>query len=345
MIYIVHHSNDLDGFFSGLQLAFAAHVANEKFITVPYNYQEELRVGSSSLFDIVESGDTVVFTDCFYKPKKWSDEECIVQYTLLNKNGVYLRLIDHHETSINFVKENMPFFESEYSGVKFSDVVEDANDEKISAAMLCMMSDLENLAVNMEVISLISDYDTFDNANREEWDNHILPFQYGMRAASDLVDMFNICESGLYKKMVANKGNMDIDIYDIERQGLAIMSYIESRNKIVGRNIIKGECHLISGDEETVYSNCAIVADYCNNSLLFEQNLKEEYNNYDLLILARPNLLDRENTNVSIISPRGEPNAAEICAKFGGGGHKGIGGCTVKLSFDDSEGYMKIILK
>lgn len=344
MIYIVHHSNDLDGFFSGLQLAYAAYAANEKFTTVPYNYQEELKVGNSSLFDIVESGDTVVFTDCFYKPKKWSDEECIKQYAILNKNGVYLRLIDHHETSIKFVKENMPFFESNYSGVRYSDIDKESVDTKLSAAMLCMMSNLKILSVNMEVITLISDYDVFNNEDKIEWENEILPFQYGMRA-SDLVDMYNICESGLYKRMIKNKGKMEIDVFDIKKQGLAIMSYIESRNKIVGRNIIKGECHLISGDEEIVYSNCAIVADYCNNSLLFEQNLKEEYDDYDLLILARPNLLDRENTNVSIISPRGEPNAAEICAKFGGGGHKGIGGCTVKLSFDDSEGYMKIILK
>lgn len=344
MIYIVHHSNDLDGFFSGLQLAYAAYAANEKFTTVPYNYQEELKVGNSSLFDIVESGDTIIFTDCFYKPKKWSDEECIEQYTLLNKNGVYLRLIDHHETSIKFVKENMPFFESNYSGVRYSDIEKESVDTKLSAAMLCMMSNLKLLSVNMLVITLISDYDVFNNGYKKEWENEILPFQYGMRA-SDLVDMYNICESGLYKRMIKNKGKMGIDVRDIKKQGLATMSYIESRNKIVGRNIIKGECHLISDDEETVYSNCAIVADYCNNSLLFEQNLKEEYDDYDLLILARPNLLDRENTNVSIISPRGEPNAAEICAKFGGGGHKGIGGCTVKLSFDDSEGYMKIILK
>lgn len=352
MIYVFYHCADLDGFMSGLQLKFVFEHLRKKVITVPFNYEKEAFIFDRKLEDVVESGDIIVFTDVFYSIEN-KLKETYEYYEKLHNKGVKIKVIDHHGTTINLIKQ-IPFIDSSSSTVELKDKNNlNQNGYKVSAAYLVLMEYKQLLSQNEEFINLISDYDVFNWDDKERWEDRILPFQFGIRGHHDIINMKRIEENKIYKDMIKNNGKIMIEVESVINDGKAILRYIHNRNKIVGEKMVFGECKLYNreydenNNEEPLYKfeKCAIVSDYCNSSMIFEDKLGVEYSDYNLLILCRPDIEKPNFTSISIISPRSDLiDASELCKVFGGGGHKGIGGCFVDLKIKSNGDKKEILL-
>ena len=108
-IYIVHHSADFDGFFSGLITAMGAiknlKVSIDDITFVPYNYGDCLYINKKeeiTLLDKVEYNDFVFFVDC-----SWTKNRELYD-GLIEKIGdpAQIVMVDHHDSAIDWVKEN-----------------------------------------------------------------------------------------------------------------------------------------------------------------------------------------------------------------------------------------------
>jgi nanoRNase/pAp phosphatase (c-di-AMP/oligoRNAs hydrolase) len=109
--------------------------------------------------------------------------------------------------------------------------------------------------------------------------------------------------------------------------GKAIIQYQKSRSKTVAKST--GFEAFLETDNRCYLAYFA--ADYCANSTLFEWGLPEEdQQKYDIFVLCRP-VIGENRSYISIISNREDISAAEICKKYGGGGHVKIAGCVVNI--------------
>lgn len=74
-------------------------------------------------------------------------------------------------------------------------------------------------------VSLLGRYDTWKNENKEEWNEAILPFQYGMRFYCKSVDEFN---PKLFK---INNTETDFHLRAITNDGRIILKYEQGQNE------------------------------------------------------------------------------------------------------------------
>jgi len=318
MIYIVHHSADFDGFFSGLITGIGVLKENVNEIKfVPYNYGKDgIFVGKKKneikLEDVVKYDDWVYFVDVFYANKEFMNK-------LIEKIGdpAQVVLIDHHESSIEWVKKECPSIEYSWSANSSEP------ENMISAAGLCWNRFFGDHDMP-EIVRLISDYDIWNKSNQKRWDEEILPFQYGMRNKG--INMFDIpIYLDEYRKIIY-EDPVDFKTSAI-KDGKAVIEYQKSRSKTVLRST--GFEAFLDTKESTYFAYFG--ADYCANSTLFEWGLnEEEYEKYEVFVLCRP-VIGTNKSYISIISNRDDIDASEICALYGGGGHKKIAGCVVNI--------------
>ena len=67
--------------------------------------------------------------------------------------------------------------------------------------------------------------------------------------------------------------------------------------------------------------------------MVFDGMDEKDKNKYDIFILDRASSLTEESY-ISIISNKSDIDASKLAEKLGGGGHRGISGCTVKFELD-----------
>lgn len=183
----IYHSRDLDGYSSG---AIIKHRYPEAKL-IGFDYGQELNLESSDL------GKPIIMSDVSMKMPD--------MVKLAEKSNWQLTWIDHHRSAIkeynDFVGENENFCKA---------VLEDGvaacegtwkylfPDKKIPRA-----------------IKLLSDYDVWNNKDKNKWENEILPFQFGMRM---------ICNSAETFPTYLFNDNEE-DIIDIIKAGNTILKY------------------------------------------------------------------------------------------------------------------------
>ena len=325
-IYIVHHSADFDGFFSGLITAMGViknlKVSIDDITFVPYNYGDGLFINKKeeiTLLDKVEYNDFVFFVDC-----SWTKNRELYD-GLIEKIGdpAQIVMVDHHDSAIDWVKENA-------HDITY-DASENSSDPELnyprSAAALCWDYFFTNIQIP-KIVELVSEYDIWYKKNPTKWDEEILPFQYGMRNKG--IDMWKIKDYFEEWSKILEAGQSSGIIKLVEetiKDGKAIIQYQKSRSKTVAKST--GFEAFLETDDRCYLAYFA--ADYCANSTLFEWGLSEEdQQKYDIFVLCRP-VIGETRSYISIISNREDISAAEICKKYGGGGHVKIAGCVVNI--------------
>lgn len=319
MVYIVHHSADLDGAFSAVITARAFDYSGTSsgrdllFKFVPYNYQDKLLTkDGKELVDVLEDGDYVFFVDCSYTIDK--DKIRLMIDKVGDDNFV---LIDHHETSIEFYHKEFPHITM--SGSENSS----ESEEPKSAAMLCAEYFIPGSKIrSSRALRLISNYDVWYRGDGK-WETETLPFQLGLRSKG--YDMKNIEKSyNDFIRIVENDNLAD----DIISDGLILLEQIKSESKLMIKSYSrKAIVRTIDGKEY----NALMAPGYLKNSALFEYGVEDpdEYKKYDLFILEKGDFLTGICI-ISIISNKDDIDAGKIAKLYGGGGHRQISSCRVK---------------
>lgn len=389
MKVIVHHSQDFDGYFSAvitaLRLLRNEQVSNNSdtlldwhdvtdwiksnIIFFPYNYQEEKHHELIDEIDEREDNiDEVCFVDCMFKDAKTIET--------LTEAGILVTTLDHHESSFKwqeeFMKSKWPYANQLFNNCSINSSAE-GEHLPISAVELCY--DYDGLASckysSPLFVKYLSAYDVW-NKYRFSWKDETLAFQYGLRSVKeiDLDDPMSffkddcqtivticsmLCKCVGVTVQSSEHSTKQIDskiCQDMIDKGRAILEFIASRNKSVaafGRSIV---LRIIGkdGEQKHEFDNCYMAADYCNNSLLFEDYL-ENIEDYDILVLAKPDVFDKEKLSMSLITsfwnnkhPAEVRSAGALCELLGGGGHQGIGGCKVYYDLSEDEKTKKTIV-
>lgn len=325
--YIVHHSADFDGCFSafitksGIENSGFFKKGTDVVKYVPYNYQEQLLIDGMPIQNVLKDMDVVFFVDLLYTKD--------INVLLEIKQYANITVIDHHRSSVEFIKKNKLDGQSWFTNYAY-----DSSDEDglhLSAAGLCWkyFHGDEKLPFGLE---LISDYDIWNK--KDNWETEVLPFQYGLRSAD--INTKNISES--------DENKMASVLYDNE----FVQSYIE-KGKILLDNMkteYKALCrafghkmlvHLKNGHVLRTYA----VPGHLKSGLVFDFGLDpEERSKYDMLVLERPDPV-HNCVQVSILANNNDLDASKVCVLYGGGGHVATGGCRVeyKLLAQEEEGY------
>jgi 5-hydroxyisourate hydrolase-like protein (transthyretin family) len=148
MKILIYHNSDLDGHCSAAILDSAFHY--DKLIGLDYgiDYDEQE----------IKDEDELTITDFSLKPF----EREIELYNRIKS----LQIIDHHAEHIKYCQDNkLPI----YSGNK---------NESACLLSWKFCKDGET----PKWLRLLSDYDTWNDLDKQLWENQIMPFQYGMRA-------------------------------------------------------------------------------------------------------------------------------------------------------------------
>jgi 5-hydroxyisourate hydrolase-like protein (transthyretin family) len=148
MKILIYHSSDLDGHCS-------AAILNSAF---KYDRLIGLDYGIEFNCDEIKDEDELTITDFSLKPF----EKEIELYNRIKS----LQIIDHHVEHIKYCQDNkLPI----YSGTKYESAC-------LLAWKFCKDGGIPKW------LRLLSDYDTWNDLDKQLWENQIMPFQYGMRA-------------------------------------------------------------------------------------------------------------------------------------------------------------------
>lgn len=273
---IIYHSRDLDGYCSGA-------ICKKKYpdaTLIGYDY------GQPFPWDKIPEMESVIMVDVSLP--------MVDMHQLLDHSGDFT-WIDHHASAIKDYVEyhNWP----DYSKTRFTTVLEDGISACEGAWKYLFPDEPMPAAVQ-----LLGKYDTWRNQNKEEWENDILPFQFGMRLN------------------ITSAENFDMDLIDISHNklsiekclpiielGKGILTYQKSQNSIAMR-----------GAFELNFHGYRAIA--CNgggfNSQAFESVWDEE--KYDLMM---PFKYDGKKWVFSMYTTK-EIDLSVLAKQLGGGGHK-----------------------
>lgn len=312
---LVYHRADADGF-SSLVIAMngIAHGSLEnEFILVPYNYEDKLiTTTGENLLNILDEEDKVYFLDCSYTKDKETVEKII--YTVGYENFV---IIDHHASMFEWYKENFPSVDLSLSENSSGD--EFRFGHPVSAAILVFAHFFPEHTIPKS-LELISDYDIF--RKNDNWETEVLPFQYCLRTLDFNYAKPTIEDFEEFWKFIYDDKNFS--------KYISYGSILLKNQKMESIRLIQSYSHeFILHIDDKIYK-CLAAPGHLKNSLVFEYGCDpEKYKTYDLFILEKLDPITLNNF-ISIISNRDDIWASEICKKYGGGGHKGIGGCVVQ---------------
>lgn len=323
MTYIVFHSADFDGLGSavitaaGLGYDYEPKRGFVKF--VPYNYQSKLMFDKEhELAEVIEEGDLIFFVDCFYTKDLETVKKMIKK---VGRENFYV--IDHHETSLNWISENCP--EINWGSSENSSDPRNRIGEARSAIALCWNCFFEGKKMPSSV-KLLSNYDAWYDEDKEDWNERILPYQYGLRN-----ECFNTgrpwdeYDRLLDILMDENKTETIIN------NGKVILSFIKSESKALISKFGR-EIKVHADGDDTVY-NAFIAPGHLKNSLVFNAMDEEDKNKYDIFILDRSSSLTEESY-LTLFSNKPDIDVSKLAEKLGGGGHHDASGCAVKFELE-----------
>jgi oligoribonuclease NrnB/cAMP/cGMP phosphodiesterase (DHH superfamily) len=289
MIYCFYHAVDLDGQCSGAIVNHYYKKMGVDIEIVPFNYHYKLP------FEKFTKEDLVYFVDVAPSPY----EELLRLKELVNKVIVF----DHHQTFIN-----------SQVGKIFS------NDEKshleigIAGCEITWKKLFPNTPMPLCVL-LLGKYDSWRNQNKEEWDNIILPFQYGMRLEKTDPDKNY---DFWYIWLTALLENSHVEA--VVKNGALILAYENQQNE---RLLHQSFDYQLTHDS-AVY-NCLCVNSTSRNSQTFKSKWNIE--KYDFMVAYSQ--LKTGQWSFSMYTDKPGRDASAIAKSFGGGGHVGAAGFTI----------------
>lgn len=277
----IYHSKDLDGYCSGA-------IVKRKYPNIKligFDYGQKLPI------EEIPEGEPVIMIDVSLPMEQ------MVELSVRSKGQ--FTWIDHHVSAIKdynkFVGSVRPFCVA---------ILQDG----IAACEIAWMYLFSNRFMPKSV-SLLGKYDTWRNSDREEWDNEIMPFQYGMRMICSSAETFP------QELLQAYSVTDDKRVVEIIHDGKNILSYQKVQNERACKNAFEFE---FEGLRAIGLNNGGA------NSQVFESVYDE--NKHDIMM---PFVFTGEFWKVSLYTTKDEIDCSAIAKSKGGGGHKKAAGFEV----------------
>jgi len=273
-----YHSRDLDGYCSGA-------IIKKKFPgaeLIGFDYGEEFP------FNTIREGEEVIMIDVSLPMDQMERlaKICKGSFTW----------IDHHKSAIKDYEEacDLPFPED----LGINAVLEDG----MAACEGAWMHFFTNEPMP-KAVELLGAYDTWRQDDKMlDWENSILPFQYGMRVICNSPESFNM---DLLKPKA--------EIHVIINNGNAIIEYQKMENE---KNCNKNAF-------ETTFDGLRAI---CVNGGPFNSMTFDSVWNPEKHDVMMPFQYNGKFWTVSLYSTHDHIDCSEIAKKHGGGGHKGAAG-------------------
>lgn len=277
-MYCIYHSRDLDGYCSGA-------IVKKKYpeaVLIGFDYGQPLQ----KLLDLIPEGSDVIMVDVSLP---------MDEMILLADHADRFTWIDHHASAIKAFNELSPALKTLITAV-----LEDG-----LAACENTWNYLFPDSQMPIAIELLGKYDTWRNGNAVEWNEVILPFQFGMRLNVSSADSF---PQDLLARIPYVNNEL---IPNIITRGDIILAYQRQQNSVAMR-----------GAFEVEFAGYQVIA--CNgggfNSEAFASVWDE--NKYDLMMPFRYN---GKHWVFSLYTTK-DIDCSELAKSMGGGGHKKAAG-------------------
>jgi len=290
----IYHSRDLDGYCSGA-------IVKHKFPNVQligFDYGETLPE-----LDLAPDGSTeVIMVDVSIPP---------VEMAALARK-CKLTFIDHHRTAIQalekFADDNANVRPGTMSrnpfGISWSTTMIAFLKDGLAACELTWMYFFREYAMP-RTVELLGKYDTWRNSDPVEWENIILPFQYGMRMVCSGPDT-------MPKNLLATQNQATAkDIDRILSDGKLILRYQKEQNAITCKRAFELE---FKGYRAIALNGGGF------SSLTFQSVWDES--KYDLMVNFAFN---GKFWTVSLYTTK-DIDCSALAKEMGGGGHKQAAG-------------------
>lgn len=167
-----------------------------------------------------------------------------------------------------------------------------------------------------EIVHLLGRYDVWDRSNSWTWEREILPFQMGMRLmvtdpSKNMAIWENIFETpdGLPSIRAANA---------VMDKGNIVLAYQKQTNSAL----------MSSQSYETVFEGHRALV--CNVPRPSSQAFEGKYDPAKHDIMIAYSNVKGEYWTVSLYTDKPEVDCSELAKKYGGGGHRGAAGMTLK---------------
>ena len=276
----IYHSKDLDGYTSGA-------IVKRKYPDaklIGYDYGQPL--------EIEATGEPIIMVDV--------SVPMATMLKLAQMSNFQFTWIDHHVSAINDYKQ---FTEGKES---FCVAILEDGISACEGAWKYLFPNEEM----PEAVELLGEYDTWRNGNKIRWENHVLPFQFGMRQICNSPETF---PDYLLEKKNTRFGQ---DVLNVIRDGKLILSYQAMINE--------SQCKR-AAFESTLGGLRAICL---NGGGLGSDTFKSVYDEtkHDLMI---PFQFNGKFWTVSLYTTKDEVDCSAIAKSMGGGGHKKAAGFQV----------------
>jgi oligoribonuclease NrnB/cAMP/cGMP phosphodiesterase (DHH superfamily) len=207
-----------------------------------------------------------------------------------------LTWIDHHISAINDYKEFIG------EGESFCNAVLENGIAACEGTWKHLFPEKQMpLSVN-----LLGEYDTWRNADKQRWNNEILPFQFGMRLYCNSVDSFPI-------EVFENEEL----VKQIIHEGLTVLKYQSQVNEL--------QCKKASF--ETEFNGLRAI---CLNGGGFNSDVFKSVYDESKHDIMMPFQFDGKKWTISLYTTKDEVDCSVIAKANGGGGHKKAAGFQVE---------------
>lgn len=281
----IYHSKDLDGYCSGA-------IMKRKFPDaklIGYDYGQPLEIDAT--------GEPIMMADVSVPMP--------TMMKLAQMSNYHLTWIDHHASAIKDYNEYIAGKPPEAVKMFCTAVLEDGISACEGAWKYLFPDEQMPTAV-----TLLGKYDTWRNQDKFEWDNAIMPFQYGMRMICSSAETFP--QDLLEMPTIIT----DSPVYGIINTGKAILEYQKVQNERACRCAFEFE---FEGLRAIALNNGGA------NSQVFESVYDES--KHDIMM---PFVFTGKHWTFSMYTTKDDIDCSVIAKKHGGGGHKKAAGFQVK---------------
>lgn len=288
----LYHRPDLDGHCSAAITRKYFKEKNINFAAIDVNYNDPIE----KILNELDKDTILIIVDYSLS---------LEHFDIAHRNAGQIIWIDHHKSAIERVEHTIY---SKLEGIR------DTSKAACELTWSYFYPD-KHLPITVE---LLGRYDIWDNSVKSNWDNSILPFQYGMKMDmgltlnDDKIDWDDMLES-----------DNEIEIYDIINDGNLLIKNAYKNNKII----------VESSAYESIWEGlrCLVVNASTGGSSLFDSVEKRRHiNEYDIYVTWR---LIKDKWVIGLYRPYddSEVDCSKLATKYGGGGHIGAAGFTLPI--------------
>jgi oligoribonuclease NrnB/cAMP/cGMP phosphodiesterase (DHH superfamily) len=283
MTHCFYHSADLDGWCSGFLLMLAMERKREPYVMHPFNY------GQKVPYNKFNNGDSIIFADVV--PSPYSELEVLVEVAPTYNWDI--TVIDHHASFIEFAQSHLTH--------KISGEL----STRTSACQLTWEHFFSDESVP-EFVTLLAQYDSWQDEDKDLWNERIMPFQYGARLyAKDPSSSDKSFWSKLYVQLdVASSVN------DVIEDGRICVAYKKQQDERICHAAFEASLH------DFPQYKCLCINAGSINSQTFESKWNPD--KYDIMLSYSFN---GKSYNFSMYTTKDEVDVSRVALFYGGGGH------------------------